>query len=335
MFSGLKKKILSWFGKREKETAEKKEEEDKKQDLLKKEDKIKDKEDGFFSKIIKKITNYELKKEDFDGAFEEVEISLLENNVALEVVEKIKESLEKNLVGKKMKKGDAERKIKELLKEAVLSVLIEPEDLIEKIKNKEGVFCIIFFGINGTGKTTTIAKIANKLKKEGISCILAAGDTFRAASIEQLEKHAKNLSIPIIKHEYGSDAAAVGFDAIKYAEKNKIKVVLIDTAGRMYTKINLLKEMEKIIRVCKPDLKIFVGESIAGNDVIEQAKTFNEAIGIDGIILSKADVDEKAGAILSVGYITGKPIYYLGVGQNYEDLMNFSKKEILNNLGFE
>ena len=183
--------------------------------------------------------------------------------------------------------------------------------------------------------TTTIAKMAYFLKQNKISCVLAAADTFRAASIEQLKIHAQKLSLPIIAHQYGADPASVAFDAKKYAEAHNIQVVLIDTAGRMYTKTNLIKEMEKIVRISSPDLKLFIGESITGNDVVEQAKTFNEAISIDGIILSKADVDEKAGAILSVSQVTNKPIYFLGVGQNYSNLQPFKKSSVLKNLGLE
>jgi len=212
-------------------------------------------------------------------------------------------------------------------------LFVENLDLLEKIKTKEGVFVIVFFGINGCGKTTSIAKIARLLLKNKISCILAASDTFRAASIEQLTEHGNKLGIKTIKGNYGSDPAAVAFDAIQHAKSHKIKVVLIDTAGRMHTKENLIKEMEKIIRVSKPDIKIFVAESITGNDATEQAKIFNEAIGIDAIILTKADVDEKAGTILSVSHVTGKPIIFLGTGQKYDDLMPFDKKKVLDGLG--
>ena len=300
-------------------------------------EKREEKEEGFFSKIFKKITRstVTLEKKDLDEIFSEIEITLLENNVALEVSDKIKENLSKDLVGIEVKKEGMEKTIKESLKKSILEVLIEPDDLIKKIKSHSGIYTIIFFGINGSGKTTSIAKLAHLLGKNKISCVLAAGDTFRAASIEQLKKHGENLKIPVISHEYGSDPASVAFDAKKYAEKNKIKAVLIDTAGRMYTKQNLMKEMEKIIRVSRPDLKIFVGESITGNDAVEQAQTFNEVIGIDGTILTKADVDEKAGTILSVGYVTKKPIYYLGVGQDYDDLQDFKKKDVLKNIGLE
>jgi len=163
--------------------------------------------------------------------------------------------------------------------------------------------------------------------------VIAAGDTFRAASIEQLEKHAERLNIKMISHEYGADPAAVGFDAIKYAEKNNIDCVLIDTAGRMHTQKNLLREMEKIVNVCKPDKKIFVGESITGNDSVEQIKSFDETIGIDGIVLTKADIDEKGGTALSLGYITKKPILYLGTGQEYKDIEPFDKKKFIEKLG--
>lgn len=290
---------------------------------------------GFFSRLITNISTSELKKNEFDDFFSGFEMILLENNVALDVVDAIREHLAGDLIGKKFKKGEAEKKILQSLKDSIDAVLIEAPNVFEMIRKKTGVFVILFFGINGSGKTTSIAKFAHMLKKNKLSVVLAAGDTFRAASIEQLEEHAKRLDVPVVKQTYQSDPAAVGYDAIQYAKKKGIKVVLIDTAGRMYTKTNLLKEMEKIVKVTRPDLKFFVGESITGNDATEQAKTFNETAGIDGIILSKADVDERAGTILSVSYVTKKPIYFLGVGQNYDDLQVFKKKDVLKGLGLE
>ena len=293
---------------------------------------------GFFSKLFKKIApsgTVTLEQKHVDEIFEEIEITLLENNVALEVVDKIRANLSKDLVGIEVKKDKIEETILSSLKNSILEVLIEPPNLFEEINNSLTPYVILFFGINGSGKTTSIAKLAHLLKKKGISCVLAAGDTFRAASIEQLQTHGKKLDIPVIASSYGADPASVAFDAIKYAEKNRIKAVLIDTAGRMYTKANLLREMEKIIRISKPNLKIFVGESITGNDATEQAKTFHESAGIDGIILSKADIDEKAGTILSVSYVTGKPIYFLGTGQEYDDLQVFTKDTVLKNIGLE
>ncbi len=293
------------------------------------------KEEGFFRKLIGKMSTSGLTPEQFDEIFMELELTLLESNVALEAVDKIRENLAKSLVGQQFKKSEAEKKVIGALKESILNLLIEPENLIETIKKKDGIFTILFFGINGTGKTTSIAKIAHLFKKNKISCVLAAADTFRAASIEQLKTHGERIGVPVISSNYGADPASVAFEAKKYAQTHGAKVVLIDTAGRMYTKENLLKEMEKIIRISQPDLKIFVGESITGNDAVEQARAFNESAGIDGIILSKADIDEKAGAILSVSHVTGKPIYFLGTGQEYEDLEIFSKKTVLKNLGLE
>lgn len=288
---------------------------------------IKQEKKGFFDRFKKKFT-----EEKFDELFQELEIIMIQNNVAYGAVESIKEELKESIVGKNI----SEIILEEELKKSIEKILINPPNLIKEIKEKlkeKRPFVITFVGINGSGKTTTIAKIASLLKKEKLSVCLAAGDTFRSAAIEQLEIHANNLKIPIIKKDYNSDPASVGFEAITYAKKNNIDVVLMDTAGRMNTKESLMKEMEKIIRVCQPDLKIFLGESITGNDATEQAKSFNDHISIDGIILSKADIDEKGGTSLSVSHITKKPIYFLGVGQNYDDLEIFNKENIIERLG--
>ncbi len=295
----------------------------------------KPKEEGFFAKLKSRIGTVQLNKEMFDEFFEKLEEILLENNVALSVIDKIRDDLEKDLVGIEIKKSGIEKEIKNSLKESLLNILVEPFDIISKIKEKDGVFVILFFGINGSGKTTTIAKFGRLLQDNKIPCIFAAADTFRAASIEQLKKHGERLGINVISQNYGADPAAVGFDAINYAKSHGVKAVLIDTAGRMHTKSNLLKEMEKIIRVTKPDLKIFVAESITGNDATEQAKTFNESFGIDGTILTKVDVDEKGGTAISIGHVTGKPILFLGTGQEYRDIQRFSPAEVLANLGLE
>jgi fused signal recognition particle receptor len=287
---------------------------------------------GFFTKIFSKSTT--ISEKDFQNYSEDLEMILLENNVALEVAEKIIQDLKLELVGKEITKKELEQEINTTLKEIIKKILIPPFDLIERIKSStKKPYTILFCGVNGTGKTTTIAKFAHLLKKQKISCVLGAGDTFRAASIEQLKKHGEKVGVQVIAHEYGSDPASVGFDAIKYAEKNKIDCVIIDTAGRMHTATNLLKEMEKIKRICKPDLTIFTGESITGNDATEQVKAFNNTIGIDAIILSKADIDEKGGTALSVGYTTNKPIIYLGTGQNYEDIEPFDKNKFIEKLG--
>ena len=295
----------------------------------------KEEKKGFFSNILSKFTTSKIQKEQVEEIFQDLEIILLEHNVALEVVDKIKENLINSLVGQESKSKDIKNKVIQSIKTAIESVLTDSPNIIEEIKNQEGTYIILFFGINGTGKTTTISKIAHLLKKNNISVALAAADTFRVAAIEQLEIHANKIKVPIIKGEYNTDPTSIAFDAKVYAEKHKIKCLLIDTAGRMYTKENLIKQMEKLIRVIQPNKKIFVGESTTGNDMLEQIKTFDEALGIDGIILSKADIDEKGGTALSVSYITKKPIYFLGTGQTYEDLKEFKKQDILESLGLD
>lgn len=296
---------------------------------------LEEKKEGFFSKLKKAFTTAKITESDFERFFSELELALIENNVAMEAIDALKKSLKDQLANKEIKRGKIEEEIKESLEKAMSDLLIEPFDLIEKIKNnlkEKKPYVIAFFGINGVGKTLTIAKIAHLLKKNNISCIAAASDTFRAAAIEQLAKHSDKLGIEMIKHKYGADPAAVAFDAISHAKSHGIDAVLIDTAGRMHAKANLMREMEKIIRVSKPDLKIFVGESIAGNDVIEQVKAFDETAGIDAIILTKADVDERGGACISVSHVTGKPILFLATGQEYSEIKKFDKKEILKNI---
>jgi len=336
MFKFLKEKIVNWAkkisGEKSLESREEKQKEQKK--VIAKPEK----EKGFFEKIKAKISKTEISEKEFEVYGEDLRILLLENNVAYEVAEKIISELGKRIIGKELLKKEIEDEIREVLREIIREILIEPYDIIERILEKtngqeKDPYVILFVGINGTGKTTTIAKIAAYLKGKKISSVIAAADTFRAASIEQLKKHGERLGVKVISQQYGSDPAAVGFDAIQYAKKNFINVVLIDTAGRMHTAKNLMKEIEKISKVCRPDLKLFIGESITGNDSVEQAKSFDWAIGIDGIVLTKADVDERGGTALSVGYVTKKPILFLGTGQEYSAIEVFNKEKFLKELG--
>ncbi len=324
-----KKSFLSKIFQREKR--EKKEE--KEEELPQKEKQVLEEKPSFFGKLKQAITTKTISAEKFDELFWDLELALLENNVSIKVIEKMKNDLERELVDKPLPR-DVERKIEETLKRTLNEILtFETIDLSQKIKTKKP-YVIAFFGINGSGKTTSIAKVAHYFQRHAKSVVFAACDTFRAAAIQQLEEHADKLGVKMIAHDYGADAAAVAYDAVKYAEKNKIDVVLIDTAGRLHSNINLMAELEKILRVAKPDFKVFVGESITGNDCIEQAKRFNELTDLDGIILTKADVDEKGGAPLSIAYTIKKPILFLGVGQRYEDLEEFDKEVILTRLGF-
>jgi len=324
MFDFLKKKIKGLVEKITKKVEGKEEGKERKETIKeRKEEKKEVKRISIFSK--------KLKEEDIKPILEEMAIELIEADVAYEVVEKIKEDLIKSLVGKEIKRGEEEKVVKEAIKKSLLEILDLPKiDLVKEIQKKRP-YLIVFFGFNGSGKTTTIAKIANYLKNKNLSCVLAAGDTFRAASIEQLEEHARKLQVEVIKQKYGADPAAVIFDAKKHAEAKKIDVVLADTAGRSYSNESLMEELKKIVRVNKPDLKVLVVDSLTGNDAVNQAKYFGE-IGVDALIFTKVDVNEKGGAVLTVSHILKKPILFLCNGQKYEDLKEFDAKEFLENL---
>ena len=359
MFGSLKDKLKNALGKfskkveeegiEEKTEVEVTEESKEKKKKVKKEKKVEkevveeeiseevkeEPKEGFFKKLKKSVTTKKINDNQFGEFFYELELALLENNVAIEVIDKVKESLKMDLVNVAIDKKEIKDIVENSLKKSLEEIFsVEKIDLLKRIKEKDGVFLAVFVGVNGSGKTTTIAKIANMLKENDISCVLAAADTFRAAAIHQLEEHGEKLGIKVIKHDYGSDPAAVIFDAVKHAKAKGVKVVLADTAGRQHSNVNLVEEMKKIVRVNNPDLKIFVGESITGNDCVEQARNFNEAVGIDGIVLSKADVDDKGGAAVSVSFVTGKPILYIGTGQEYKDLEEFDKENIMKSLGF-
>ena len=284
---------------------------------------------GFIQKLSDSLTKKILSEKAFNELFWELEITLLENNVAVEVIELVKENLAKELVDKPIPRKDISKRIEEVLKDTIEKILdVEKPEFLTQIPLRKP-YKILIVGVNGSGKTTTIAKLVRLLQKNKFTSVLAASDTFRAAAIDQLQEHADNLNTKLIKHDYNSDPAAVAFDAIKYAEAKKLDAVIIDTAGRLHSNANLMDELKKVYRVSKPDMTIFVGESITGNDCIEQAKEFQKAVDFDAIILSKADVDEKGGAAISVSYITQRPILYLGVGQNYDDLEEFDKYKIL------
>lgn len=325
-----------------KEVAEAKVEKEEKKEPVKVKDKtnpeVKEKK-SFFGRFKEALTTRTISSEKFEDLFWDLELVLLESNVSVKVIERIKEDLKQELVDQPLPR-DIPNKIKEVLSNTLREILsVERFSLVDKIEEKktEGKpYVLMFFGINGAGKTTSIAKLAYHLKEEkGYSVVFAASDTFRAAAIQQLGDHANRLGIKMIQHDYGSDAAAVAYDAVKHAEKNKIDVVMIDTAGRLHSNTNLMSELDKICRVTNPDLKVFVGESITGNDCVEQAEKFNELVDLDAAILSKADIDEDGGAPLSIAYTIKKPILYLGMGQEYGDLEEFSPELILRRLGFE
>jgi len=280
--------------------------------------------------IAKKLTEKEISEEDLKDVLWDMEISLLESNVSLEIVELLNTRIKDALIGKKLSSLEIKDKIKASLKSLLDELLLEGE-FLERIREKETPRLIIFIGFNGVGKTTTIAKLGKFLLDKRYSVIFAAGDTYRAGAIEQLEEHARNLNIKVIKNRYGADSAAVIYDAVRYAESHKIDFVLADTAGRVHINKNLIDELQKIIRVNKPSFIFLVIDSTTGNDAISQAKLFNE-VGFDGYIITKFDADNKGGTFLNVCYAIKKPIFFLGTGQGYEDLEIFKKEKIISKL---
>jgi len=291
---------------------------------------------GFAQKAKALVFNREvyLDSKDLEEPLWELEMGLLESDLALSVSEAIVESVKNQLTGTTKRIGSNTGDIVEAaLKKAILEVVsANTFDFDEYVKNREKPVHIVFVGINGTGKTTSISKITHRLLKSGYSVVLAAGDTFRAGAIDQLGIHANRLGVKMIKHQAGADPAAVIYDAVQYAKAHKIDFVLSDTAGRMHTNMNLMAQMEKICRVSTPDLIIFVDEAVAGNDAVERAAQFNEAVPIDGSILTKIDADAKGGAAISIAYITGKPILFFGIGQGYEDLKKFDPEWFVDQL---
>ncbi len=301
-----------------------------------------DKLKSAFGSLTRLATHSSLSKEDVDSILSEFELALIESDVAQEVVEGITKDLKGALSGTKVARSEDKADfVKTQLKESIhksfasttkVDLIGAINKKIKETKNEFEPFVVLFLGINGTGKTTTVARLAYLLKNKKISVVVACGDTHRAGAIEQLMEHAERLNVKAIAQSYGSDPAAVAKDAELYAEAHRVDAVLIDSAGRIQTSKNLMDEMQKIVRVVKPDLKIFVGDSLAGNDVVSQAKEFKAFTDFDAAILTKADADVKGGAALSITYITGKPIIYLGVGQEYKDLVPFNEEKFVESL---
>ncbi len=289
-----------------------------------------------FKGLVTKVTTTELKAENLSPILSDFKINLAENDVAFPVADRICDELERRLVGVQVKRLEDRKKIvEENLRQVLLEVMLTNNkiDLLKKVEEKRTTgepFVALFVGINGTGKTTTIAKVAQFLRDKGNSVVLACSDTYRAGSIEQLEEHANRLGMRMIKHKYGADPAAVAYDAISHAKAHGINAVLIDTAGRMQTNQNLMNELAKVKRVVSPDLTVLTLDSLIGNDAVMQAEEFHKCIGVDATILTKVDADVKGGSALSVTYVTQKPILFIGVGQKYKDLEVFNPEKFVN-----
>lgn len=277
---------------------------------------------------LSKLGKRTLDKDNMEKTLEELKITLIQHDVAVRAAEAIVEITQNKMMGEQVGLFSVKKTLKEALKDAIKQILSIDEqfDILQKIEEKKKTkepYVILVLGVNGTGKTTTIAKLCNYFKKNKITTVVAGCDTFRAGAIEQLEKHLNNVGIRLIKGKYNSDPASIGFDAINHAISKYLNVVILDTAGRQTTNKNLMEEIKKIKRVNNPDLTLFIGDSLAGNDVLVQAEEFNKALQIDASIITKLDADSKGGAALSIAFITHKPILFVGVGQGYDDLLPF------------
>ncbi len=279
-----------------------------------------------FKNLVDVVTTKTLSEKDFEELRDSLILELIENDVAFQVAEEIVNNLSNTIIGLKVRRSseNVRQLVFSKLKELLLSFLTSLEyfDLIEEAKVRKPLL-IVFLGVNGVGKTTTIAKLGFMFKKKGFKPLLVAADTFRAGAQEQLIEHGKRLNLPVFTRPYGTDPAAVVYDSVIHAKQKGFDVVLVDTAGRMHTDVDLLEELRKIVRVTKPHYRILVVDALTGNDAIEQARVFNEKVGIDGVIVTKVDADPKGGTILSVSYEIKRPVIYVGVGQRYEDLRKF------------
>ncbi len=285
-----------------------------------------------FSTFVKKT----LTEKKLDSAIKNLMLLLISNDVAVDTADAICKGITRAFKGEQIGRlSSVKKKLFETLEDIIAEILTPDKeiDLIKEIRKKNpGPYVIVFLGVNGTGKTTTMAKIAHYLKKHDISSVVAAADTFRAGAIEQLSYHMDNVGIRVIKHEYKSDPASVAYDAIEHAKAKSLDVVLIDTAGRQVSDKNLMIEMQKIVRISQPDLIVFVGDALAGNDALYQAKEFKKHVKIDAIILTKLDADAKGGSALSISNETKKPIIFVGVGQGYDDIEKFDRELFVSNI---
>ncbi|WP_302081503.1 signal recognition particle-docking protein FtsY [Salinibaculum rarum] len=273
-------------------------------------------------------------EDDLEAHLEELEFALLGSDVEMSVTQEILDGVEENLVGETRRRLESTgNMVTDAVREALYDVIsVGQFDFDERVAEADKPVTIIFTGVNGVGKTTTIAKLAHYFEQQGLSTVLANGDTYRAGANEQLEQHSDNLGKKIISHEQGSDPAAVIYDAVEYAEANDVDVVLGDTAGRLHTSDGLMDQLSKIDRVIDPDMTLFVDEAVAGQDAVNRAREFNDAAEIDGTVLTKADADQQGGAAISIAHVTGKPILFLGTGQDYDDIERFDPERIVDAL---
>ena len=272
-----------------------------------------------------------------DEILTQLEEELLQSDMGHSAVIEVISTLKANLIGSRIDPRKGLDKIVEIVVRKSLQDLLEAgywdfDRTIQSFVAVDTPVSIMIVGVNGTGKTTTTAKITHRLTEQGYSVVLAAADTFRAGAIDQLAAHADRLGVRCIKSQRGGDSAAISRDAIESARAKGDDIVIIDTAGRMQNKTNLMEELRKVHRITKPDLVIFVADALAGNDAVTQAKEFQRILNFDGVALCKLDTDAKGGAALSIAHATGRPIVLAGVGQDYVDLKDFDPEWFLDSI---
>ena len=275
-----------------------------------------------------------IEEADLEEPLWELEMALLESDVEMSVAEQILDTVRETMLGESRRQVETTGElVEQALHDALLEVIgVGQFDFETRIEEADKPVTIVFTGVNGVGKTTTIAKLSQWLGDRGYSSVLANGDTYRAGANEQIAEHADRLDRELIAHEQGGDPTAVIYDAVEYAAANDVDVVLGDTAGRLHTSDDLMSQLEKIDRVVEPDLTLFVDEAVAGQDAVTRAREFDSAAEIDGAVLTKADADTSGGAAISIAYVTGKPVLFLGTGQGYEDLRRFDPEALVDDL---
>ncbi|MDP6148594.1 MAG: signal recognition particle-docking protein FtsY [Candidatus Thalassarchaeaceae archaeon] len=272
-----------------------------------------------------------------DDILEELETDLLMADMGHDAVVDVMNALRASIIGARInRKADLSEVIDQALRNALLKLLEagywDFDKTVKSFLAQGKPVSIMMVGVNGTGKTTTSAKLAHRLTQNGYSVVLAAADTFRAGAIDQLANHAERLGVRCIHSQRGGDAAAIARDAYESAKARGEDIVIIDTAGRMQNKTNLMEELRKVHRVTRPHLVLFVADALAGNDAVVQAKEFQRMLSFDGAVLCKLDTDAKGGAALSISHATGRPIVLAGVGQGYDDLRDFDPNWLLNSI---
>lgn len=287
---------------------------------------LKDSVKEFSENVRKTVAEKEIEEDSLQPLLEEFRLKLLKNNVSLEVAEEIQEGLKKELIGKTVKRGEVEETVEKAFRDKLMEILDDSFDFEERIEEASDPVTVFLIGFNGSGKTTSLAKLADYIDED---VVMGAGDTFRAASIEQLEEHGENLGVKVVSHEYESDPAAVAYDAVEHADKHD-KVALIDTAGRSHSDRNLMDELQKMVDVNNPDITFLVVDALSGNDILEQAEAYEGMF--DAIIATKIDIDEKGGGIISISQRSGKPVAFLGTGQKYSEIQEFDKEEFVDNI---